>query len=1022
MLSSLLERDDFIEGLDTVCYEGPKDYHTDYCVKMNRLKKRLCPPVDDRGFVIPADDAEGNGTLNNVDPLQQTAAHITVSDASSTARTASDRSVPRICHTEICKAARSNNVSSCLKQYSDPRMPLQLSHGACPTYADYVDLCVECAKTCNETGCTAKTGNHCVECQVQFSQYRRDERQCFQQDQSLIKFGTSATSFANFNYQQPSGNSSGNPSRSLIFQALDEEYRCTYLAKAPTVRVKTIKTVEADKGFSGQLVASLLLAALLLGFILTARDNSAIAYGVAILDEMVVTEQFAPMHISPSLTNKTSYLYERNFEDTFSENGWYDFLELVAFPALAGWGGQTTSSTGQSTELIFGEFLPLTTIELSAIHVHEQRDCGEFGCYPHYDEGKVEEANTFHGKFTKAPANCENFFYLGHMVWKYGCERYSLEVSHTTSVENASIIVDEMRQYRFGHSPSVRLLALATYLYHVELETIYSLKTIAEVSPTGGLRTWSKIVPMPMQPVTSLGILCIIAALMYLFMTVYTALRHCVRSLDVTRDSNNIPSTLLWLLIDIACVCTNITLAILSLGFLQPATDSMKDKIHEMIRTSAYESFSRNYDEYINLDTLERYEHALSIIAFVTIVAVFLRLLVFANLVKEIRCVTKAISNAAQSTISLVLIFTIVVAGFAIASTILWGGVMENFRSMKSSMNFLFTMLLGDMDYDQMSEFSSPAAFIFILLYLVTALCILLNFIIAILTASLDDSQTVPNIPFKSWLWWHLHCKYDAICDLFYSPRDYLDPRNRYRNDCCAGLLRWESNAKRISRRKAPEVKEEGLQLSSTPTDVNQPVPLAADEVVSFREVTAWARKDENPSQEIDPTKLSDTALQRAKRQWYYLVLKDTVIHEQATEEEVTKDPIEAHFKKSIKNAVRGPHFDEIMQKVDKMYKEASISHDESNATNTETSDSEQDEATREANETTHPKGDPSHSLGDTLRGVANIFVGTSNNRNKGTSREPTPNEDTEMLVSNETVFRDTEILDENAEANEPIN
>ena len=182
---------------------------------------------------------------------------------------------------------------------------------------------------------------------------------------------------------------------------------CRDIVRAPTVSYETITTFGFDGLYLGQMVVAIVCAIIVFVFVAFSRT---------------------------------------------SEYVWYDFIELSLFPALVGWSSDVLNATAfdpsdpsvpwmATQDLLLGEFVPLTPIELSAVHVvpMDPSDCPpstissanlvatvQPSCYGSYTYDRADASPLLRESFELADnaKTCDDHFSSGRIAWYYGCDRH----------------------------------------------------------------------------------------------------------------------------------------------------------------------------------------------------------------------------------------------------------------------------------------------------------------------------------------------------------------------------------------------------------------------------------------------------------------------------------------------------------------------------------------------------------------------------------------------------------------------
>jgi hypothetical protein len=136
---------------------------------------------------------------------------------------------------------------------------------------------------------------------------------------------------------------------------------------------------------------------------------------------------------------------------------------------------------------------------------------------------------------------------------------------------------------------------------------------------------------------------------------------------------------------------------------------------------------------------------------------VFLKLLKYVRLNPRLNVLTRTIAACQQSMFGVLVLFVTVILGYAIAGWTLFGINVDRFRKLGTAMSSLVRMLVGDIDYEELRMENRFLAGLYFWSYMVLALFLLLNFLIAIISESFAAvSGKAYSTPFEELLvrWW----------------------------------------------------------------------------------------------------------------------------------------------------------------------------------------------------------------------------------------------------------------------------
>lgn len=118
----------------------------------------------------------------------------------------------------------------------------------------------------------------------------------------------------------------------------------------------------------------------------------------------------------------------------------------------------------------------------------------------------------------------------------------------------------------------------------------------------------------------------------------------------------------------------------------------------------------------------------------VNTILTFLKLLKYVRLNARLSVLTRTIAMCQQSILGVLVLFVFVIVGYGITAWTLFGINIEGFRNLGVSMSSLVRMLVGDIDYEAMRRENRFLAGAFFWTFIILALFLLLNFLIAIIS------------------------------------------------------------------------------------------------------------------------------------------------------------------------------------------------------------------------------------------------------------------------------------------------
>eukprot|EP01062_Namystynia_karyoxenos_P065912 TRINITY_DN59967_c0_g1_i1.p1 TRINITY_DN59967_c0_g1~~TRINITY_DN59967_c0_g1_i1.p1 ORF type:complete len:1140 (+),score=358.27 TRINITY_DN59967_c0_g1_i1:135-3554(+) len=120
-------------------------------------------------------------------------------------------------------------------------------------------------------------------------------------------------------------------------------------------------------------------------------------------------------------------------------------------------------------------------------------------------------------------------------------------------------------------------------------------------------------------------------------------------------------------------------------------------------------------------------------------VLTFLKLLKFVRLNPHLNILTRTLACCQQSIIGVLILFVWTVLGYAMTGAAVFGGGLLEYRSIDTAYSTLLRYLLGDFDYESLREENKILAPLFFWTFEVLTFFILLNFIVAVISAAFDE-------------------------------------------------------------------------------------------------------------------------------------------------------------------------------------------------------------------------------------------------------------------------------------------
>jgi hypothetical protein len=183
--------------------------------------------------------------------------------------------------------------------------------------------------------------------------------------------------------------------------------------------------------------------------------------------------------------------------------------------------------------------------------------------------------------------------------------------------------------------------------------------------------------------------------------------------------------TSLWNILELANLVTFIVVFGFRFGWMSVSSDA-KDAL-KLPMPGAYPPY---LDRLLVLYETQVYGNS------VNTMFVFLKLLKYVRLNPRLNVLTRTIAACQQSIFGVLVLFVTIIVGYAITGYTLFGVNVARFRNVGVSISSLVRMLVGDVDYEELRNENRFLAGLFFWTYMILALFLLLNFLIAIISES----------------------------------------------------------------------------------------------------------------------------------------------------------------------------------------------------------------------------------------------------------------------------------------------
>ena len=324
-------------------------------------------------------------------------------------------------------------------------------------------------------------------------------------------------------------------------------------------------------------------------------------------------------------------------------------------------------------------------------------------------------------------------------VDNYHCGGYEVQVPFTASCQTATDVSRAMAStnFPFVDNYATRLVTIEFFLYNPQFDDFVSAKFFSEVAACGmwvnkfhirPFRIWSE--KDLLQTIFDFFFLCFVFFFIYRFIFDW---RRYIRKRGLWYNF----LLEVWNILEL----TNLITFMVVFGFrFVWWAESERIKI-KLPAPDVYPSL----DKVLNIGSSQNIANA------VNMVITFLKFLKYVRLNSKLNLLTKTLSKSKEELMCCLLIFVYIVFAFSLTGNALFGANIWDYRTVGISYSSLLRMLLGDYDFESLKRENRFLAGIFFWAFVVLALFLMLNFLVAILTNNLSlltIQGTGSEIPF----------------------------------------------------------------------------------------------------------------------------------------------------------------------------------------------------------------------------------------------------------------------------------
>jgi hypothetical protein len=274
----------------------------------------------------------------------------------------------------------------------------------------------------------------------------------------------------------------------------------------------------------------------------------------------------------------------------------------------------------------------------------------------------------------------------------------------------------------FADNWATRFIVLEMFLYTPSTDSFHSVKYYSEVTASG--YWWNSFQLRSFGVYSELNQSNLIFGCFFFAFIVYYLFSLFYQSVVAIKEKRFLKHIFqLWTFFEVANLAFFMTTFIIKFIWVKKslaAADALRFP------------FPQQYPDH--LDVIQTLDYTVIVINCVNTIITFLKLLKYVRLSAQLGVITRTLAACTQSMMGVLVLFGFVVLSYAIAGWSLFGINMAEFRDIGTSFSSLLQLLVGANMYDGMKEVNRFLAGAFYWSYLILALYLLLNFIIAILS------------------------------------------------------------------------------------------------------------------------------------------------------------------------------------------------------------------------------------------------------------------------------------------------
>eukprot|EP00759_Apiculatamorpha_spiralis_P031740 PhF_6_TR33560/c0_g1_i1/m.48959/K04990/PKD2L1; polycystin 2L1 len=305
----------------------------------------------------------------------------------------------------------------------------------------------------------------------------------------------------------------------------------------------------------------------------------------------------------------------------------------------------------------------------------------------------------------------EGFYHPGGFI---------VEIPFTSTCEKARAVVDSLADCEFLDNFATRFVTVEYFVYSPQFDTFHGVKLFVEVMASGSWIPQYKF--RSFQVRTSTAFTQTVIDFVFLFLVFIFMVQYFYQMVKAIREKRFGSFVFdFWNVLQLV----NLAFfgAVFGLRFQWWQTSGEYDFAFPYPDT-----YPVGLDDVMVLYDIQVYANS------VNTILTFLMLLKFVQVNDRLGILTKTMAECQSNILGVLILFVFVVLGFAVTGHSLFGSNVSGYRAINIAMSTLMRMLVGNFDYQSMHDVNKYLTGFFFWSFVIIALFLLLNFVIAILS------------------------------------------------------------------------------------------------------------------------------------------------------------------------------------------------------------------------------------------------------------------------------------------------